>query len=326
MTDITRLARLRRTPTLRRMAQETRLDVAALIQPYFVIHWSGKKEPISTMPGQFRWSVDTLVEEAARIHALGVPAVLLFGLPERKDEQGSGAWSDEEIVPQAIRALKAALPDLVVITDVCMCEYTSHGHCGIITPDGQIDGDATLPLLARSAVTYARAGADIVAPSDMFDGRIGIIREALDGADCERTAILSYAIKFASAFYGPFREAADSAPAFGDRKSHQMDPANAREALAEALQDVAEGADAVMVKPGMPYLDILRTLRNEVLCPVAVYQVSGEYSMLKAAIERGWLEERRAVLESLLAFRRAGADWIITYFAAEAAEWLKTSA
>lgn len=317
----TRLRRLRRTPALRGLVRETALSAADLIQPLFVTTGSNLREPVESMPGISRFSIAALVEEAGEIAAAGIPAVLLFGIPSEKDEAGSGAYDDEGVVQMAVRALKEAHPDLVVITDVCLCEYTDHGHCGFVR-DGQVDNDVTVELLARTAISHAEAGADMVAPSDMMDGRVGSIRYQLDEEGHPDTAILSYAAKFASAFYGPFREAAGSTPATGDRRGYQLDPANSEEAVREARQDLEEGADALMVKPAAHYLDIVRRVKDETGAPVAAYQVSGEYSMIKAAGMNGWLDERAAVLESLLAIRRAGADFIVTYFAREAAAWL----
>jgi porphobilinogen synthase len=314
--------RLRSHATWRSMLAETHLAATDFVYPLFVVPGSGVVNPVSAMPGVAQLSVDMLVEEAARAHALGVPAVILFGIPEHKDPEGSSGYDEDGIVPRAIRALKAALPDLLVWADVCLCEYTSHGHCGLLTPAGEVDNDATLPLLARAAVAYARAGADAVAPSDMMDGRVGAIRSALDDAGSTGTPIVSYAAKYASGFYGPFREAAQSAPAFGDRRAYQMDPPNAEEALREVALDVEEGADMVMVKPAGPYLDIIRRVKDTFRMPTAAYQVSGEYSLIKAAAEKGWIDERRVALESLLGIKRAGADVILTYYAPDAARWL----
>ncbi|MBX6423033.1 porphobilinogen synthase [Thermosulfurimonas sp. F29] len=316
--------RLRRTEALRAMVRETELSVKHLIYPLFICPGKGVRQEVSSMPGVYRLSVDEAVREAREVYELGVPAVILFGIPEKKDEIGSEAYARRGIVQRAIEAIKKAVPDLVVVTDVCLCEYTSHGHCGIIR-NGEVDNDATLEQLARTAVSHARAGADIVAPSDMMDGRVGRIREALDEAGFPNVAILSYAVKYCSSFYGPFREAADSAPQFGDRRSYQMDPANAREALREAAMDIEEGADIIMVKPALPYLDIIRALREEFNHPIAAYQVSGEYAMIKAAAKLGWLDEDRVMMESLLSIRRAGADLIITYFAKEVARKFGTS-
>jgi porphobilinogen synthase len=317
----TRLRRLRRTAALRGMVRETRLDAADLIQPLFVRGGSGPATPIPSLAGQFHHSIETLVEEAAAVHAAGVPAVILFGLPDHKDEAASSAYDEEGIVQMALRALRMAVPDLVLITDVCLCQYTSHGHCGVLR-DGRVDNDVTLELLAQTAVSHAAAGADIVAPSDMMDGRVAAIRSSLDSEGLSDTAILAYSSKFASAFYGPFREAAHSAPAQGDRRGYQMDPANGNEALREVLLDLDEGADMVMVKPAMPYLDVIRRVRDATLAPLAAYQVSGEYAMLEAAARDGLLDERAAALEALTAIRRAGADMIITYYASRAAGWL----
>jgi porphobilinogen synthase len=314
--------RLRRTPAVRRLVRETRLHPAQLVTPLFVRPGTGIREPIASMPGQDRLSVDELVREAHRLVEAGVGGVLLFGLPEGKDVEGSGAWDDDGIVQQAIRELRRAIGDeLAIVADVCLCEYTSHGHCGVLH-GAVVDNDATLPLLARAAVSLAGAGADVVAPSAMMDGQVAALRVGLDESGLTETAILGYAAKHASAFYGPFREAADSAPAFGDRRAYQMDPANGREALGEVLADVAEGADMVMVKPALPALDLVAGARSAVDVPVAAYQVSGEYAALVAAAERGWLDRRGAVLESLTAIARAGAGILVTYFAAEAAGWL----
>lgn len=322
---INRPRRLRRTPALRRMVRETVLSADDLIAPLFVVAGSGIVRPIRSMPGHAQLSVDQLDLEINEIAELQIPAVLLFGIPAHKDPTGSSGWDPEGPVPQAIRAIKRLAPQLTVIADVCVCEYTSHGHCGILaeTPgNGDVLNDPTLDILARCAVAYADAGADIVAPSAMMDGQVAAIRAALDAADHAQVAILSYAAKFASAFYGPFREAAESAPAFGDRRAYQMDPANGREALREVELDVAEGADMIMVKPAGAYLDIISAVRQRYHLPLAAYQVSGEYAMIKAAAQLGWLDERRAALESLIAIRRAGADMIITYFAKDAARWI----
>jgi len=317
----TRLRRLRRTSSLRGLVRESHLSPQDLIQPLFVTTGSGLKEEIGAMPGIYRYSISELVEHAGTIHATGVPAVILFGVPSEKDEVGSGAYDDEGIVQMAIRALKEAHPELLVITDVCLCEYTSHGQCGFVR-EGQVDNDVTVELLSKTAISHAEAGADIVAPSDMMDGRIGSIRYQLDEEGHSDVAIISYAAKYSSAFYGPFREAAGSAPSFGDRRGYQMDPANSDEAVREAKLDLDEGADALMVKPAGSYLDIVRRVKDETGAPVAAYQVSGEYSMLKAAGNKGWIDEKQAALESLLSIRRAGADFIVTYYAKEAAEWL----
>jgi len=306
--------RLRRTESLRAMVRETNVGVQDLVYPLFVAPGSGLKKPIGAMPGCFQLSADTAVEEARQVFDLGIPAVILFGLPEQKDPRGSHAWSASGVVQKAVSAIKKAVPELLVITDVCLCEYTSHGHCGVLSK-GQVDNDATLELLAKTALSHAVAGADIVAPSDMMDGRVGAIREALDEHDLDQIPILSYAVKYASSFYGPFREAAECAPQSGDRRSYQMDPGNLREALREAALDLEEGADILMVKPAMPYLDVLHLLRQEFTIPLAAYQVSGEYAMIKAAAAQGWLDEARVVEETLLSIRRAGADMIITYFA-----------
>src|SRR2546428_2220663 len=317
-----RLRRLRRSERLRSLVRETSLDPSDLIGPLFVCPGKRVRQEITSMPGQFNLSVDEAVAEAQEVAALGVPGVILFGIPPKKDARASGAYDAEGIVQEAAAAIKKGAPDLLVVTDVCLCEYTDHGHCGVV--EGQeIVNDATLALLARSAVSHARAGADIVAPSDMMDGRVAAIRRALDEAGFTGTPILSYAAKYASAFYGPFREAAQSTPRFGDRRSHQMDPANAREALREVALDIEEGADMVMVKPALPYLDIVRLVRDGVQIPVAAYNVSGEYAMVKAAARNGWLDEQRLVLEILTAIKRAGADIVLTYHAKDAARWLK---
>lgn len=317
-----RLRRLRATEGLRRMVRETRLSADNLIAPFFVVEGRDERQPIGSMPGQFRLSVDHLIKDAGEVHALGVPAILLFGVPARKDEIGSEAWAIDGIVPQAIRAVKDRVPDLVVITDVCVDEYTTHGHCGIVK-DGRILNDETLECLQKMALSHARAGADMVAPSDMMDGRVAAIRRALDGEGFSDVPIMAYAAKFASCFYAPFREAADSSPQFGDRQSYQMDAANIREALREIELDIQEGADIIMVKPALPYLDVIHAARKAVDRPIAAYQVSGEYSMIKAAAQKGWLDERRAMLETLVSIRRAGADLILTYYAKEAAQALR---
>ncbi len=314
--------RLRRGEGLRKLVRETLLTPADFIYPLFAAPGKGVRQEIGAMPGVFRLSPELLAEEARAAADLGIPAVLLFGLPRQKDETGSEAASPKGTVQQAVRRLKKAVPHLVVITDVCLCSYTSHGHCGIIR-QGEVDNDATLDVLAQVAVSHAEAGVDMVAPSDMMDGRVAAIREALDERGFEMVGILSYAVKYASAFYGPFREAAESAPQFGDRRGYQMDPANAREAIREAALDIEEGADIIMVKPALPYLDIIARLRPEVDLPLAAYQVSGEYAMIKAAAQRGWLAETAVMLESLLGIKRAGADMILTYFAKEAAKLLK---
>ncbi len=317
--------RLRRTPALRQMVRETTLTVDDLIAPLFVADGSGIVRPIGSMPGQAQRSVDRLTSELDALMELKIPAVLLFGIPAHKDVTGSSGWDATGPVPQAIRAIKQHAPDLAVIADVCLCEYTSHGHCGVLADapgSGDVLNDPTLELLARCAVAYADAGADIVAPSAMMDGQVAAIRAALDAAGHDQVAILSYAAKFASAFYGPFREAAESTPAFGDRRAYQMDPANGREAMREVALDVAEGADMLMVKPAGAYLDVISAVRQRYDLPLAAYQVSGEYAMIKAAAQQGWIDERRAALESLTAIRRAGADMIITYFARDAAHWI----
>jgi porphobilinogen synthase len=314
--------RLRETETLRRMVRETRLSVDSLIMPFFVVHGRGVRREIGSMPGNFQLSADELVRDVKETAAMGIPAVLLFGLPASKDAVGSEAYASDGIVQQAIRAIKDSVSDLVVVTDVCLCEYTSHGHCGIVER-GRVKNDPTLELLARTALSHVEAGADMVAPSDMMDGRVAAIREALDDDGHEETPILAYAAKYASSFYGPFREAAESAPQFGDRRSYQMDPANAEEALREVTLDLEEGADMVMVKPALAYLDILWRVKSEFGVPVAAYNVSGEFAMVKAAARLGWLDESRAMLEMLTAIRRAGADLIITYFAREAARLLR---
>ena len=314
----TRLRRLRRSESLRRMVRETRLSRDDLILPLFVVEGSGVREPVASMPGVFRFSVDLLVREAKRVRDAGVPGVILFGIPAEKDARGSGADAANGVVQRAVDVIKSAEPDLCVITDVCLCEYTDHGHCGIVEA-GEVANDPTLERLAATALSHARAGADIVAPSDMMDGRVAAIRTALDEGGCPDVAILAYAAKFASAYYGPFREAAESTPRFGDRRSYQMDPPNAREALREMQLDLEEGADVLMVKPALPYLDLLAAARRRFDVPVAVYQVSGEYAMIWAAAERGWLDGERAMDEALVALKRAGADWILTYAAMDVA-------
>jgi porphobilinogen synthase len=323
----TRMRRLRRNESMRALVRETRVQPGDLVYPLFLCPGEGVRREVGSMPGVFQLSVDEAVKEAESAASLGIGGLLLFGLPESKDEQGSGAWDDNGIVQQGLRALKAsaASKKMVLIADVCLCEYTSHGHCGVIVEkqDGwTVENDPTLDLLGQTAASLARAGADIVAPSDMMDGRVAAIRSALDNLDCEDTPILSYAAKFASAFYGPFREAADSAPQFGDRKTYQMDAANLREALREIDLDLGEGADMILMKPAMPYLDIIRAARERVEVPIGAYQVSGEYSMMMAAFEKGWLDRNRTIVESLVGIRRAGADFIVTYFAAEAAKLL----
>ena len=317
----TRLRRLRKTGVLRDLVRETRLSPADLVYPMFVQLGEGRT-PIEAMPGIERMSISHAVEEAGEAHALGIPAVLLFGVPAEKDEQGSGAYDDEGVVQLAVRALKEAHPELVVITDVCLCAYTSHGHCGVVLEDGNVDNDLSLELLAKTAISHARAGADAVAPSDMMDGRVAALRSQLDAEGHKDLPIVAYSAKFASAFYGPFREAADSAPSFGDRRSYQMDPANVDEAVREALLDVEEGADVVMVKPALPYLDVIRRVKDATRVPVAAYNVSGEYAMVKAAAAAGYLDEQATVLEALTAIRRAGADVVITYHAKDVARWL----
>jgi porphobilinogen synthase len=318
-----RMRRLRRTEALRRMVRETRLDPAQFIWPLFVRSGSGVRAPIGSMPGVSQTSVDEMLRDAEKAVAAQIGGILLFGIPDTKDATGSSAWDPQGPVPAAVRAVKREFPHLVVVTDVCMCEYTDHGHCGLLTSSGEVDNDATLELLSREALAHAEAGADIVAPSDMMDLRIGHMRRALDAAGFTQTPIMSYAAKYASAFYGPFREAAESTPAFGDRRSYQMDPANGREALREVKLDVEEGADILMVKPAGAYLDIIAAVKRETQMPLAAYQVSGEYSMIKAAAERGWIDGDRAMMESLVAIARAGADMTITYFALEAAAALR---
>ncbi|MBV8953476.1 MAG: porphobilinogen synthase [Solirubrobacterales bacterium] len=319
----TRLRRLRATRVLRGLVRETTLKPSDFVFPLFVAHGVDRREPIAAMPGIDHLSIDHAVQEAGEAAAMNIPAVLLFGLPATKDTEGSGAWDDEGVVQLATRAIKDAHPELIVITDLCLCEYTSHGHCGALRPDGSVDNDATLDLLAKTAISQAHAGADIIAPSDMMDGRVRAIRQALDDEDFTDKPILAYSAKFASAFYGPFREAADSAPAFGDRRGYQMDPANGNEAVREAKLDIEEGADIVMVKPALPYLDLIRRIKDETGMPLAAYNVSGEYVMIKAAAQAGLLDERQAVLEALTGIRRAGADIIITYHAKDAAGWLQ---
>ncbi len=327
---VQRPRRLRRTPGIRRMVRETRLSADNLILPLFVTHGRDVQHEVRSMPGVYQWSVDRVQREAEDIARVGVPAVVLFGIPAEKDEIGSENFADDGVVQQAIRAIKDAAPELTVITDVCMCEYTSHGHCGIVKRHGNgshssefvIANDETLEILGRVAVSHAEAGADVVAPSAMMDGQVATIRAALDAAGFADIAVMAYAAKYASAFYGPFRDAAESPPAFGDRKTHQMDPANAREALREVALDVQEGADILMVKPALPYLDVIHAVREAFDCPVAAYNVSGEYAMVKAAARNGWIDERAAALEMLTGIKRAGADLILTYYAKEAAAWL----
>jgi porphobilinogen synthase len=316
-----RLRRLRRSEALRALIRETKVEIGDLIYPLFVVEGNKIKQKISSMPGQYRFSYDLLPKEVEEIARLGIPAIILFGIPQKKDEVGSSAYHPKGVIQQAIRAIKKATPELLVITDVCLCEYTSHGHCGIVV-DGYVDNDKTLELLGKTALSHAEAGADMVAPSDMMDGRVKSIRQALDGNGFQNVPVMAYAAKYASAFYGPFREAAESAPQFGDRRSYQMDPPNWREALREVEQDIAEGADIVMVKPALPYLDVIRKVRDTFNHPLAAYSVSGEYAMVKAAAQQGWLDEKRIVLEMLTAIKRAGADIIITYYAKEAARWL----
>jgi porphobilinogen synthase len=319
---IYRPRRLRESPLLRSMVRETTLRADDFVYPLFAVHGRGVREPIGSMPGQYRLSIDELLKECKDAASMGIPAVLLFGLPRDKDPRGTEAYAEDGIIQQAVRAVKETIPDLLVITDVCLCEYTSHGHCGVVE-DGRVKNDPSLELIARTAVSHAEAGADMVAPSDMMDGRVAAIREGLDEAAFTETPIMAYSAKYASAFYGPFREAADSTPQFGDRRSYQMDPANALEAMREVALDVDEGADIVMVKPALPYLDIIARVKGEFGLPVAAYSVSGEYAMLKAAAQLGWLDEERAMLEALTGIRRAGADIIITYFAKDAARLIE---
>jgi porphobilinogen synthase len=313
-----RLRRFRRSPSLRALVRETRLSLDQFVMPLFVAPESLAND---RLPGMARYAVDDVVREVEELVRLGVQAVILFGIPEEKDEQATGAWDDDGIVQRALRALRPRFPELVLMTDVCLCEYTSHGHCGVIV-DGEVHNDQSLDLLARTAVSHVEAGSDVVAPSDMMDGRVRAIREALDDRSYETTPILAYSAKYASAFYGPFREAADSTPAFGDRRGYQMDPANVREALREAELDIDEGADAIMIKPALPYLDVIRAVRESFDVPVAAYNVSGEYAMVKAAAQQGWLDERAAALESLTAIKRAGADLIVSYWTKDLAQWL----
>ena len=313
--------RLRESPLVRRMVRETILRTDDLVYPLFVVHGRGVREPILPMPGQFRLSIDELLKECKDAASMGIPAVLLFGLPAEKDPRGGEAYAEDGIVQQAVRAVKETIPDLLVVTDVCLCEYTSHGHCGVVE-DGRVKNDPTLDLLARTAVSHVEAGADMVAPSDMMDGRVAAIREALDESGYQETPIMAYSAKYASAFYGPFREAADSTPQFGDRRSYQMDPANSAEAMREVALDIDEGADIVMVKPALPYLDVIARVKNEFGLPVAAYSVSGEYAMLRAAGQLGWLDEEAAMMEALTGIRRAGADIVITYHAKDVAGWL----
>jgi porphobilinogen synthase len=315
------MRRIRRTKALRDLVRETDLSAQHLVQPLFVVAGESVREEVPSMPGVERLSITELVAEATEIQAAGVGAVILFGIPSEKDEAGSGAYDPEGVVQLAVRALKESHPDLLVITDVCMCEYTSHGHCGIVR-DGEVDNDITLELLAQTAISHAEAGADVVAPSDMMDGRVGVIRSQLDEEGHSDVAIMAYSAKYASAYYGPFREAAESTPEFGDRRGYQMDPANALEGVREAELDLAEGADVVMVKPATPYLDVIRRVKDATGAPVAAFHVSGEYSALKAAAQNGWIDEERAVLETLTSIRRAGADLVLTYYAKDAAAWL----
>lgn len=317
-----RMRRLRRTESIRALVRETRVDVQDLIYPLFIVEGKDTKQEIASMPGIFRFSPDLLSREAEEIAKLGIPAVILFGIPQHKDEAASSAYDPQGVTQQAIRALKNSVPELLVITDVCLCEYTSHGHCGMLK-DGCVDNDLTLPVLTKTALSHVEAGADLVAPSDMMDGRVAAIREALDIEGFQDVPIISYAAKYASAFYGPFREAAESAPQFGDRRSYQMDPPNVREALREVEQDINEGADIVMVKPALSYLDVISKVRDTFNYPVAAYNVSGEYSMVKAAAQNGWLDEKRTVTEVLTSIKRAGADIIITYHAKDFTKWLK---
>jgi porphobilinogen synthase len=318
-----RLRRLRRIEALRVLVRENRVDVSDLIYPMFVVEGKDIRQEITSMPGILRFSPDQLQAEVEDVFRLKIPAVLLFGIPEHKDETGSSAYHPEGVVQKAIQAIKNTVPELLVATDVCLCEYTSHGHCGVVS-NSAVDNDRTLPLLAKIALSHVEAGVDIVAPSDMMDGRVKAIRETLDEKGYQHIPILSYAAKYASAFYGPFRGAAESAPQFGDRRSYQMDPPNGREALREVEQDIAEGADIIMVKPALAYLDVIREVRNTFNCPLAVYNVSGEYAMVKAACQQGWLDERQLVLETLTAIKRAGADIILTYHAKDVARWLLT--
>jgi porphobilinogen synthase len=318
---VKRPRRLRRTPAIRRMVRETALSTDDLVYPVFVKHGKGEREPIPSMEGQYRLSVDELSKESAIVWSLGIPAVILFGLPRKKDELGSEAYARDGIVQQAVAAIKEKVPEMTVLTDVCLCQYTDHGHCGVIR-DGQVDNDASLEILSRVALSHAQAGADFVAPSDMMDGRVRAIRSVLEREGYKETGILAYAVKYGSAFYGPFREAADSAPQFGDRASYQMDPANAREALKEALLDIEEGADIIMIKPALPYLDIIHEVRSRIHLPVAAFSVSGEFAMIKAAHQKGWIDGETVMMETLFSIKRAGAGLILTYFAKEAATQL----
>ncbi len=323
-----RLRRLRQNENIRRLVRETRLSTDDLIMPLFVRPGKGIKQPIPSMPGNFQMSVDKLVEEVKALEGLGIPGVILFGIPEKKDEMGSDAYADQGIIQQAIIAIKKEVKNVLVITDVCLCEYTNHGHCGFIRKDektghADVDNDMTLELLAKEAVSHANAGADIIAPSDMMDGRVGVIRDSLDEEGFSHIPIMAYSAKYASGFYGPFREAAESTPGFGDRSSYQMDPHNALESIREVALDIEEGADIVMVKPALAYLDIIRMIKDEFQYPVAAYNVSGEFSVVKAAAEKGWIDEKRVALEILTGIKRAGADMILTYWAKDAAQWLK---
>ncbi|MCL6638534.1 MAG: porphobilinogen synthase [Firmicutes bacterium] len=314
--------RLRANENIRRMVRETTLSIDNLVYPLFIVHGTGVARPVESMPGVFNYSLDRALPEIGEAAALGIPAVLLFGIPEHKDEAGSGAYADDGVVQEAVRAIKREFPELLVITDVCLCEYTSHGHCGLVK-DGRVQNDPTLELLSRTALSHARAGADMVAPSDMMDGRVAAIRRTLDQNGYSGVPVMAYSAKYASGFYGPFRDAAGSTPQFGDRRAYQMDPPNSGEALREVSLDIGEGADIIMVKPALAYLDIIRRVKEEFNCPLAAYNVSGEYSMVKAAARMGWIEERRIVMEILTGIRRAGADIIITYHARDAARWLK---
>lgn len=321
MTSFVRTRRLRQSAATRAFAREHELHASDLIYPLFVIEGEDIRNEISSMPGQFQLSLDHLDSEIDSLLELGIPAVLLFGIPEVKDDQASGAFAEDGIVQKAVRQIKAHAPEMLVVTDVCACEYTDHGHCGIIV-NGEVDNDLTLPILEQTAVSHARAGADIVAPSDMMDGRVGAIRSALDASGFAQTPILSYAAKYASGYYGPFREAAESTPTFGDRRTHQMDSANVREAMREIDIDLDEGADAIIVKPALAYMDIIRAAKERTLVPIVAYNVSGEFAMIKAAAERGWIDEQRVTMETMMGFRRAGADRIITYHAKDIAKWL----
>ena len=315
-----RRRRLRRTAAIRDLVRETKLSPDDFVQPYFTVHGESVRNPIGSLPGQFQLSIDELIKDAKEAYSLGIKAVILFGIPKSKDSVGSETWNDDGIIQNAAKTLKDSIPELLIISDVCFCEYTDHGHCGVITENGELDNDATLLNLQKQVVSHAKAGVDVVAPSGMIDGMVGAIRTALDDEGYTSTPILSYAAKFSSSFYGPFREAVDSSPQFGDRKSYQLDPANRREALREVELDVEEGADIIMVKPALPYLDIIREVKERWDLPVAAYNVSGEYAMIKAAAERGWLDGDAAMLESLISIKRAGADIILTYFAKEAAK------